>query len=286
MLPENDSKLVAKSICSNLVLVTENIPILPNTYKLFESLYKIKELDQEIEDISDAILDDPFLSLKVLIFLGEARKNSSVVIDSMRKIVMLMGMKKVFDIALSSSVLMVQPGLEDALWRARFAAEKAGRISEWRRDIAPDEVRLSTLLADLGELILWIFKPEIPSKVRDAMLSGEYRNNSAAQLAVGGFYFKDLSLELTKYFHFPETLSDLLTDKTLIRSKIARECINLARHIKNKQPIEVILEDVKKLLDILDWNKEDLINVLNINFDLNASDFEFIVQNIGKEENK
>lgn len=278
MIYPNEIINVSQFLLSN----SHRIPILQETHYKLTDLFEKNAYDQHLDVLSEIVLQDPFLSLKILVSLSYRKKTSlSLDVDSINKCIMLIGMKEVFNIALNSSVCMMHDGLNIAIQRARYAAAMANKISIIRYDILPEEVALSALLADLGELMLWVFKPELTTEIRQAMLDGKYNRNQNAQLAIANFKFKDLSIILAKEWFLPEPIIEIIdyANHTQIRAKVAKICVDLARHIYEPKGDLAIPDDINQLHDLINLNKiTDIVRLLDLNSHLDKSQLQYVIQ--------
>ena len=208
------------------------ISILPSTFHSFLQLYQSCEYEQDINFISSLILEDPFLSLKILIKISKRRRTHlNFDIETISKGLMLLGMKEVFDMVLHSSVCLQEEGLLIAIKRAQYAARIGKEFATSRHYVLPEEIQLACLLSDLGELLLWQFTPSIPSSVRNSILSNKFQRNRIAQMSLYGFVFKDLTSYLCKAFELPHDVVDLIEGGFNDRAKLTKTCVEISREI-------------------------------------------------------
>lgn len=254
-----------------------DLPILSETYKKCSEMYEKNGLEQDIFEIINIALKDPFLSLKLLFKISHKKRTSiDLEINSIKKTLMMLGFKEFFDIVLSSSVIMEHEGLNIAIKRCQYASEKAKEFAERRSDILPEEVQLTTLLADLGELILWTYKPEIPSKIREEMLYKKYKRNQDAQIALCGFKFKDLSYQLAKKWYLPEPIVELMESVNSSRALISKYCINTSRHIYEKDGYLAIPDDIRDLKKQTNQSILEIYQIMDIKNLLNDKETQHI----------
>lgn len=115
--------------------------------------------------------------------------------------------------------------------RAHLAAQLALTWSTGRGDLNPDEVAVAALLGGIGDLLLWIYEPEIPQRAEDALRSGRATRSAQAQSQACGFTFKDLTLQCAMRWKLPSLLMLLLRGSESIRARMSRSCANAARHV-------------------------------------------------------
>ena len=273
--------LKLQEIVNRLTEKQYDLPILSETFIKFEKLYKEKELDQDIFEVLNIILNDPLLSLKLLFKISTKRRMAmELEINSMKKALMILGFKEFFEIVFNSSVMIRNEGFDILIKRSQYASEKAKRIAIERNDVLPEEVQLTTLLADLGELILWIYESKVPEEIMNAMMYGRYKRNQEAQLSICGYRFKDLSYELAKRWNLPSTIIKLIENNIEERSVISKICINLSRHLYEKKGYLAVPDDIKELKKQTFHSVKELYNLLEIDNNLSEEECIYIKKEI------
>ena len=193
---------------------------------------------------------------------------------------MMLGFREFFEIVLNAPVMMEHDGLKIAIKRCQYASEKAKELAERRSDILPEEVQLTTLLADLGELILWTYKPEIPTKIREEMYYRKYKRNQDAQIALCGFKFKDLSYQLAKKWYLPEPIIELMESMNSSRALISKYCINTSRHIYESNGYLAIPDDIRDLKKQTNQSIVEIFQIMDIKNILNEKEVQYIKNNL------
>lgn len=273
--------LKLQEIVNRLTEKQYDLPILSETFIKFEKLYKEKELDQDIFEVLNIILNDPLLSLKLLFKISTKRRMAmELEINSMKKALMILGFKEFFEIVFNSSVMIRNEGFDILIKRSQYASEKAKRIAIERNDVLPEEVQLTTLLADLGELILWIYESKVPEEIMNAMMYGRYKRNQEAQLSICGYRFKDLSYELAKRWNLPSPIIKLIENNIEERSVISKICINLSRHLYEKKGYLAVPDDIKELKKQTFHSVKELYNLLEIDNNLSEEECIYIKKEI------
>lgn len=246
--------------CASLAAHYKDIPIMRDTYEEFSRRFEKYEYDQDLFALDDLILSDPFLSLKILEVVAHKKRTTlNQDIDSIKKSLLILGLKQIFDLVLTSNISINNPGLDLTVKRARYATRVAKKFAEHRHDIEPEEVALAALLADMGELVMWCFCPEYPAKVREAMLNNYYSRNQMAQIALCGFKFKDLSICLAKRWDLPEPITELMVNGVTPRARLAKACVDLARHLNEQDGYRAIPDDLKEFKRVLNLSNFDHI---------------------------
>lgn len=122
-------------------------------------------------------------------------------------------------------------GLAACEARSHLASRLALRWGAARADISPDEIAMAALLAEIGELLLWSFAPELPVAALDLLHSGQAQRSIQAQMDTCGFRFKDLTLKCAAIWHLPSLLPQLIRGFDNTRANLSRLCIDTARHL-------------------------------------------------------
>ncbi len=268
-------------ISSELSSEEHNIPILPETFNQFSQLFESNEYEHDLNNLVSIILNDPFLSLKLLLKISKRKRtNISLEIDSIKKSLMMLGIKELFDITLNSSVAIKHDGLAVAIKRAQYSSFISKELSIKRHDILPEEVQLSTLLADLGELILWVFNPSIPKSVRDSMDKNEYKRNQEAQIALAGFRFKDLSISLAHSWSLPSPIIEIVESSLSERAKISKVCVDLSRHLNEHNGYLAIPDDIIEIHRLLSMSYPEILNITRLKDNLTIQEFKYVTNKL------
>jgi hypothetical protein len=123
------------------------------------------------------------------------------------------------------------PGLAECEARSHLASRLALRWGSARGDISPEEVAMAALLAEMGELLLWSFAPELPIAALKRLHSGLSPRSVQAQVDSCGFRFKDLTLKCATIWNLPSILPQLIRGIDNTRANLSRLCVDTARHL-------------------------------------------------------
>lgn len=184
-------------------------------------------------ELSSIVLLDPLLCLRLL---REAERRKSHRLDhettTALAAIMQLGLDEFRELLLSSQEIEEgNTGLLEVEARATVAAQVAQRWAPGRNDLNPEEVAVAALLADAGELLLWVYEPELPQAAKDELLSGRVKRSSQAQTATCGFDFKQLTMHCAELWKLPTLVIQLLRGLDTPRANLTRICSNVARHI-------------------------------------------------------
>lgn len=184
-------------------------------------------------ELSSIVLLDPLLCLRLL-REAERRKSHRLNHETTTALaaIMQLGVDEFRELLLSSTEIEeANTGLLEVEARATVAAQAAQRWALGRMDLNPEEVAVAALLADAGELLLWVYEPELPQAARDELLSGRAKRSSQAQVAACGFDFKQLTMRCAELWKLPALVLQLLRGVDSPRANLTRICSNAARHV-------------------------------------------------------
>jgi HD-like signal output (HDOD) protein len=124
-------------------------------------------------------------------------------------------------------------GLQYLQTRAILAARVALDWSTGRADLNPAELALAALLNDTGELLLWLYAPELAQAALDELHSGRATRTTQAQIQTCGFTFKELTTRCAELWNLPTLLRKLLQGAESERALLTKTCTDFSRHLLN-----------------------------------------------------
>lgn len=212
---------------------TRNLPVMPRSKQQLLSLEEQRGDRLSARELVPLLLSDPLLCLRVLREAERVRthrlgKETTTPLAA----VMQLGIEHCKDLVLSSEeVDVTDTGLLMLERRSSLAAQIALHWATRRHDLNPSEVALAALLSDTGELLLWLYEPELAQTALDELKSGRAKRSSQAQIQACGFDFKQLTIRCCEIWNLPNLLSQLLRGADNERAQLTRICSNLARHL-------------------------------------------------------
>jgi hypothetical protein len=227
----------------------QDMPIMPRSRYLLQAAVAGGAETLSPRDLLGIVTGDPFLALRLLI-QADKRHSRTLGHDITTPLASLLqiGVDELTHIINHSPLCDDSlPGLADAEFRSATASFLARRWAAWRVDISPDEVALAALLADIGEVMLWHFVPEIPLKVAEEIRLGRAFRTLQAQQQAAGFSFKSLSLSLADAWGLPLLLTQLIRGVDSVRANIARIATDTARHLQTDPENPAIAADIASL---------------------------------------
>jgi HD-like signal output (HDOD) protein len=219
------------------------------------------------KDLCDLVLQDPLLCL-ALLRAAERRKSHRLDHETTTALaaILQLGVDEVRKLlATSPEIEPGSGGLLHVATRARLAAEIARAWAVDRQDINPEEIAVAALLGGTGDLLLWVYAPEVAQKADDELASGRAERSAQAQKQACGFTFKELTLQCAERWKLPALLVNLLRGAQSERAQLTRVCANAARHLIDRSPTATLalasdLVDAARLIPnaTLEWLAERL----------------------------
>jgi HD-like signal output (HDOD) protein len=200
---------------------------------MLKALEEVQGEELSAADLSALVISDPFLCLRLL-REAEKRRTQRLGHDTTTALgaVMQLGVKVFRNLLLGSPETKDDNlGLHACSARAILASQIAQMWGKARADIAPEEVAMAALLAEIGELLLWHFAPELPQAAQDALAKGRASRSADAQQLACGFRFRDLSLKCATVWGLPQLLVQLIRGAENTRANLCKLYLDSARHL-------------------------------------------------------
>jgi HD-like signal output (HDOD) protein len=216
-------------------LTAQNIPCLPRTKLFLSVLEEAQGEDLSAAHLTTLVISDPYLCLRLL-REAEKRRSHHLGHDTTTPLgaVMQLGFKAFRNLLLASPEADEEnAGLIACEGRAVMASQIAQTWGRARADVVPEEVAMAALLAEIGELLLWHFAPELPQAALDALASGQATRSAQAQEFACGFRFRDLSLKCATVWALPPLLVQLIRGLDNTRANLCKLYLDTARHLSS-----------------------------------------------------
>jgi len=212
---------------------TQQLPVMARSKLMLRAFEETNGDLLAPNELSSIVLQDPLLCLRLL---REAERTRSHRLGhettTALAAIMQLGIDEFRSLLLSSQdIEEANAGLLEVEARATVAAQVGQRWATGRRDVNPEEVAVAALLADAGELLLWVYEPELPQAAKEELLFDRAKRSSQAQLQACGFDFKQLTMRCAELWNLPSLVVQLLRGVDTPRANLTRICSNTARHI-------------------------------------------------------
>jgi HD-like signal output (HDOD) protein len=214
-------------------LTPQIIPCMPRSKMLLRAIEEAQREELSAADLTALVTGDPYLCLRLL-REAEQRRTHRLGHDTTTPLgaVIQLGVKAFRNLLLDSpEVDTGSPGLAACEGRAVLASQIAQMWGKAHADVAPEEVAMAALLAEIGELLLWHFAPELPQAAQESLASGRAHRSAEAQVLACGFRFRDLSLKCATIWVLPQLLVQLIRGVDNARANLCKLYLDTARHL-------------------------------------------------------
>lgn len=237
MQPDSQEKPIERWIAR---MSAAPLPVLGRT------LVQLSELRRDEDsvrprDVSQLVLHDPFMALRVLKFLNDRRGSRGFAdITTVEHAIMMLGVSPFFrtfsglravenDLYTDKAAMA---GLMAVVSRSRHAAMHAHEWAQLRHDIESDEVVIATLLHDMAEMLLWCFGPAEAGEIAAILARDPVQRSADVQRSVLGFSINELQLALALAWGLPPLITSLMDDYRADRPRARNVmlAVSLARH--------------------------------------------------------
>ncbi|MFA6972209.1 MAG: HDOD domain-containing protein [Gallionella sp.] len=242
-------------------LSQSELPVLKHTAR---DLAALRADDEKLsaKSIAHAIKRDPIMTVKLLRYLqSHKHKAQTTDVVQVEQALLMLGIESFFN------NVAAQPLIEDLLkghptalppvlrviHRSHRASGYAYDWAVYLHDLHFEEVRMTALLHNIAEILMWCFAPDAMLKIRDIQLHDKTLRSSAVQEEVLGFSLTTLQKALVTQWALPELLHTLTDEHSAdhARVRVVTLAINLARHSANGWDDAALPDDYKELGDLL-----------------------------------
>ena len=246
----------------------QKLPVMLRSRQMMTALEEERGELLSPNELSDIVLLDPLLCVCLL---RQAEREKSHRLDNETTTalaaIMQLGVDEFRSLLLSSPE--IEEGnkcLLEVEARATLAAQIALRWARGRQDLNPEELAVATLLADIGELLICAFQPELARAAQEELISGRAHRSSQAQMQTCGFDFKQLTMRCAELWQLPSLVLQLLRGSESTRAQLTRIASNTARHILDDSDTNILaisadLAEAHKLMPgvSLEWLIDELV---------------------------
>lgn len=206
-------------------------------------------------EFAGLILDDPLLCLR---FLREAERSKSHRLESETATglaaILQLGLDKCRSLLLvCNEIDEANVGLREVAARATVAAQLASKWAGAGLIINPEEVAVAALLADTGEMLLWLYEPALAQAAKEELSSGRARNVAQAQIQVCRFDFGQLTLRCAELWNLPTFLRQILRGSESRRAQLVRLCLRTARQLEDVSDVSkrALAHEMVKVVELI-----------------------------------
>lgn len=252
-------------------LSAAEIPVLRRTARALERLHADED-NLNARSIAHVVTSDPLMTAKLLRYL-QAHKHRSQAQElvQVEQAIMMMGFGTFFrEIPPTPVVEDLLHDHLDALVHLLHTVRRAQRSAQYAfdwalllHDLRAEEVRVSSLLTYLSEMLMWCFNPGPMLEIRTLQDAASTLRSAAVQEQVLGFKGLDLQRALVAEWQLPallQNLSDPAQEKTA-RVQNVMLAVNLARHSANGWDDAALPDDYRDIAELLRIPVEKVIGM-------------------------
>lgn len=212
---------------------TQSIPVFNDT---IQSVLRLT-MDEKSssKQLADTILQDAAITSRVIRVANSPYYNRChTQFTNIRRIVLLIGFKKISEICLTLSILdsivdnKARRHIYDISMKSFHAAIQARSLAELYKSRDPDMVYMSSLLFNIGEIAFWSLTGKSGRLISD-LLKHRGVKNEQTERDILGITFRELSLGLVSEWKLSDLLQRALATPTL--EEVNVKCISYANTI-------------------------------------------------------
>lgn len=224
-------------------LGTAEIPVLRHTARELERMHADED-NLNARSLARVVTNDPLMTAKLLRYLqAHKHPHQAYELVQVEQAIMMMGFGTFFrEIPPTPVVEDVLHDHLDALVHLLHTVRRAQRSAhyafDWAlllHDLHAEEIRVSSLLTYLAEMLMWCFNPAQMLEIRKRQDTDKTLRSAAVQEQVLGFKGVDLQRALATEWHLPALLLNLMdpAQDNTPRVQNVMLAVNLARHSAN-----------------------------------------------------
>jgi len=237
-------------------------------------------------DIAEAVLEDPLMSLKTLIWAGKhlarnvlaTRSNLGNEIETVNAAIVSVGTSPFFrqfnSLDTVERRLATQPealcGLMRVVKRSMTAADFARDWAGYRNDLDIQVIAEAAMLHEVAEMLVWIFAPGLSLQVQQMHLENLHMRTRDIQKCILGITFHQLQIAIMTRWRLPTLLKRLMDDAHADSAQVKNVllAINLARHLANGSDDPALPDDIADVARLLrtspEWVKERITSQCDV----------------------
>ncbi len=259
----------------------ENLPVFPEILTKINQL--LKDENSSAEDVSKIIMQDQYLTAKILKIANSAFYGRINNIVNINEAVVVIGLKNINSMLLSIYLeqffgIGKQQGISvlENLWKhALITAKATSSLIDSINPALTETMYSAGLLHDIGELILLKYEPELYNETLKEIKIEGGNNRLLIEETIFGFSHADLGAAMARKWNLPKIIKDTIffhhipkesesnKDLIFLLHVVDKSCAFLnfgGTDIINTQNINEIFD--KEILEYLNLNSENLINTI------------------------
>ena len=233
------------------------IPVLARTAEAIDALRE-REDDVAPRDLAEVVLDDPLMSLKLLVHVARQRPaRMTGDVETVTAALLMLGVSNFFRTfggqatveARLGAIPGAMHGIERVIARAHCAGRFAIAFAMARNDTDAEVIQEAAMLHDFAEALLWCHAPTLALEIRARQAADPTLRSTQAQRDVLNIELCDLEQALMKAWRLPELLQQLTNAhlSTVPRVRNVMLATALARHSQHGWHNPALPDDVEAI---------------------------------------
>ena len=246
------------------------------TFVLKRTLRDLSRIDRDADqpDVAGVVSileQDPLMTIILLRDLQRHRRHSQLDdVVQVDQALMMIGMQTFFTRVMDGLQTAEDqlkhnlPALAGMLHTVKRATRAASYARDWairQKDLSFELIRITALLHNFAEILLWLHAPEQMGEVHRLQVHDRARRTRDVQTEVLGFKVSDLQLELARRWNLPELLVHFMernyTQQRRIQTVVL--AVNLARHSENGWNDAALPDDYREIGELLHMKPDDVM---------------------------
>ncbi len=252
----------------------DRLPVLRRTALAISYLSKNAE-GISATDISDVVLHDPLMTLKVIAYAnGKVHGRFGSEIATVHNAVIMLGVPPFFrQFAMLKTIEDIRPvqekeslGLLNCLSRAHHAAWQARDMAILRADVKSEEVFVGTMLHDMGEMVMWCVAPDAMLKILKTVRRRKI-SREEAEKSLLGFTLWDFQLALVAHWKLPDLLLMFMENENATNPRALMSIIAsaVARHAAIGWHSQKLLADYEVIAGQFNFSTDEVVAIIHQN---------------------
>lgn len=213
------------------------LPVLPNSLKQLKAV--LLKPDFELAELSDCIVHDPVMMVHLIREVNRCFKGKAAgTLTDIHHCISMLGLERASGLINQFRAIKGDPGNKvevaylESIMQSLHAAAQARDWHDVRKQAAPEQIYLATLLSGVPRWCLWRFAyKEI--KIIETLQKKELIPKEAAENAVLGCTTDEIVLALAERWHFPDIIVGALNHKELPSFKFFAQTARSGYHQKH-----------------------------------------------------
>lgn len=254
-------------------LTKTEIPVLRQTAR---NITLLEQDDKHLNarSLAHVVKNDPLMTAKLLRYLQQhkhrCQEHDVVEVEQM---IMMLGLETTLN------KVSPKPLVEEVLGRGHMnnlvyllktthrAHVASSYAFDWAvrlHDLHFEEIRITALLHDISEILMWCFAPDDMLKIKNMQKQDKTIRSAAAQESIFGFSLNQLQYELAVKWKLPQLLMTVMDPSCSHQQRVrnVNYAVNLARHSANGWDDAALPDDYDDIARLLHLQPTEVMTIV------------------------